>query len=173
MAKANNRVFIVDDDAMHNDMLKKFFEEKYKVQVMAFTNGDDAFRNLEWNPTYVFCDYHLDRMNTGELTGADLMRRIRQALPNAYVVMMSAQDKLDIMADAMKHGAFDHVVKNTTGFLRIGNVMNHAMRMARFRATVKAYQTATIIFGTFLLVAVAVIIFLLRSANSVEPVITP
>lgn len=167
----NNRVFIVDDDALHNDMLKKFLEDKFNVQVMAFTNGDDAARNLQWQPSYVFCDYYLDKLDTGTTKGFDLLRQVRQALPDTQFIVMSTQDKMDVTVDAMKHGAFDHIVKNTTEFLRVENSMTHALRIAKLRRKVKSYQTAVIVFVTLFVAALAVAYFLYQHMNG-EPVST-
>jgi two-component system, OmpR family, response regulator len=163
MAKTKKRVFIIDDDPSHNDMLKKFLLDKFDVEVMSFTNGEDALRNINLNPSFVVLDYYLDRLNSGNVSGLDVLKQIRQMNPDAQIIMLSTQDKIEVAVDTMKYGAHDYVVKNPAGFLRIENMMNHINRTLHDKKTVKAYRTATLILGGIILILILLAVFLQQS----------
>lgn len=158
MAKANKQLFIIDDDATHNDMLRQFLLDKFDVDIMSFTSGDDALRNIKMQPTYVLVDYYLDRINTGTSKGVDVLKQVRQMYPDTFVIVMSAQDKIEVTVDTLKYGAFDCVVKSPSGFLRIENNLNHINQVIRHRKTIKGYRNAALIFGGLLVLLIALII---------------
>jgi len=154
MARTKHRIFIVDDDAAHNDMLRKFLLEKFDFEIMSFGSGEDALRNMTLEPAFVALDYYLNRSAGGNAVGPDVLRQIRQTHPETFVILMSDQDKIDVAADAAKYGAFDYVVKYPSGFLRMENTFNHLLRLLRDRATIKAWRrSALILAGVFLLLA--------------------
>jgi DNA-binding NtrC family response regulator len=47
-----------------------------------------------------------------ELTGFEVLKKIKRVNPNIYVVMVSAQDNIKTAVDALKYGAFDYVIKD-------------------------------------------------------------
>jgi DNA-binding NtrC family response regulator len=165
MAKPKNRLFIVDDDATNAEMLRQFVEEKFDLNVLSFTSGDDALRNLNADPTFVLVDYYLDRNGTGGTTGMDVLKRVKQSHPGAFVVLLSTQDKIDVAADAMKYGAFDYVVKNPAGFLRVENVLNRINILLRDRATIKTYRTLAFV-SMGLVLLLGLILYMILQGNA-------
>lgn len=158
MAKTK-KIFIVDDDPTHNDMLKSYLLDKFNVEVMAFTNGEDAVRNLHLNPEFVILDYYLDRNNSNAMNGIEVLKKIKQQNPHTYVLMLSGQDKIEVAVDTMKYGAFDYVVKNPTGFIRVENSLNNLHKALRDKYLIKAYRTSTyLLLGVIILIIAAAII---------------
>jgi DNA-binding NtrC family response regulator len=158
MAKTK-RIFIVDDDPTHNDMLKAYLLDKFNVEVMAFTNGEDAIRNLHLNPEFVILDFYLDRSDSDAMNGIDVLKRIKETNPQCYVLMLSGQDKIDVAVETMKHGAFDYVVKNPTGFIRVENSLNNLHKTLRDKYLIKAYKTSTfILLGVIFIIIVTAIV---------------
>lgn len=166
MARSKYRLFIVDDDAANAEMLRKFIEEKFSYQVLSFTNGDDALRNMNLIPTFVLLDYDLDRAGAESTNGLDVLTRIRRTHPKAYVIVLSRQDKLDVATNTTKLGAFDYVVKNPAVFLRVENSLRHIDRMLRDKATIRRYQTAALILTALLLVAGLTVMLLLQNTGA-------
>ncbi len=158
MAKTK-KIFIVDDDPTHNDMLKAYLLDKFNVEVMAFTNGEDAVRNLHLNPEFVILDFYLDRSNSDAMNGIDVLKKIKEQSPNTYVLMLSGQDKIEVAVETMKYGAFDYVVKNPTGFIRVENSLNNIHKTLRDKYLIKAYRTSTyILLGVILVIVITAII---------------
>ncbi len=158
MAKTK-KIFIIDDDPTHNDMLKAYLLEKFNVEVLAFTNGEDALRNLHLKPEFLILDYYLDRNNNNALNGIDILKRIKNTNPDCYVLMLSGQDKIEVAVDTMKYGAFDYIVKNPTGFIRVENSLNNLYKTLRDKYLIKAYRTSTfILIGVLALIIIMAVI---------------
>ncbi len=158
MAKTK-RIFIVDDDPTHNDMLKAYLLDKFNVEVMAFTSGEDAIRNLHLNPEFVILDFYLDRSDSAAMNGIDVLKRIKETNPECFVLMLSGQDKIDVAVETMKYGAFDYVVKNPTGFIRVENSLNNLHKTLRDKYLIKAYKTSTyILLGVILVIVITAIV---------------
>jgi DNA-binding NtrC family response regulator len=164
MAKPNNRIFIIDGDAQRAEMLRKLVQDKFKLEILSFTNGSDAMQNIGMNPTYVLLDYNVERNGNGNVTGQELLKRIRQSNPDSYVVVMSSDDKIDVAADAMKAGAFDYVVNNPYAFLRIENNLGHIKRILRYRRTISTYGSVTVVLITLLLASIVGLFFIMQNS---------
>jgi hypothetical protein len=73
--------------------------------------------------------------------------------------MLSGQDKIEVAVETMKHGAFDYVVKNPTGFIRVENSLNNLHKTLRDKYLIKAYRTSTyILLGIIVLIVITAII---------------
>lgn len=163
MAKTKQLVFIVDDDSAHNEMLRKFLLDKFKMEILSFASAEDALRNMHLNPTFVVLDYYLDRTNTGASSGLDVLKQIRQTHPDTFVIVLSSHDKIDVAVDTMKYGAYDYVVKSPSGFMQVENNLNHINTLMRNRRTIKSYRTAVLVLTVLLLVTAGVIFALIQS----------
>lgn len=161
MAKSKKKtVFIIDDDPAQNDMLKSFLLEKFNVEVMAFTSGEEALRNLTWNPTIVILDYFLDRIDNQAINGVEVLKQIKQQQPETYIIMFSGQDKIEVAVDTIKYGAVDYVVKNPTSFIRVENIINQINKKIRTEYSLKAYRTSTFVLGGVIILIIIVAIML-------------
>ncbi len=52
-------------------------------------------------------------------TVSTTLDRIKAFNPLIPVIMLSAQDKIEVAVNCMKHKAFDYIVKSETAFLRL------------------------------------------------------
>ena len=79
------------------------------------------------------------------------------------VIMVSGQDSMDVAVDCMKYGAYDYVVKNESAFLKIQNLVKHALHSISLGNQVKQYNIyLKIIIGliaTVLLIAILIELF--------------
>ena len=49
-----------------------------------------------------------------DLTGFEVLRKIKRYNPNIYIVMISGQENIKTAVDALKYGAFDYVIKDSS-----------------------------------------------------------
>lgn len=158
MAKKFKKIFLVDDDPNHNEMLKTFLLDKFNLDVTTFSTAEDAINNIHQKPEFVILDFNLDRVKKGAMDGIEALKKIKEMNPDIFVIMLSGQDKIEVAVDTMKYGAFDYVVKNPTGFLRVENILNNIHKNLRDRYLAKAYKMSTIILAgaiiSFILAAV-------------------
>jgi DNA-binding NtrC family response regulator len=106
MATERARVLVVDDEAAVRESLGGWFrEEGYEVGLAE--SAREALVKLAAESWDVFL---LDIRMPG-IDGIELQRRIREAQPDAAVIIMTAYASVETAVEAMKQGAFDYVVK--------------------------------------------------------------
>ena len=102
------KFFIVDDDIFCVNVYEQFLQNLGYNDITYFNNGNDCLSNLEQNPDIIFLDHNMD-----DITGFEVLKKIKRYNPNIYVVMVSGQDNMKTTVDALKFGAFDYVIKDT------------------------------------------------------------
>lgn len=113
------KLFLVDDDSLFLKSLEIEFTNQTDYRVETFLSGELCLENLTNNPDVIILDYYLDSTNKNAMNGIETLDKIKAISPDVPVVMLSAQDKIDVAISCMHHGAFDYVVKSETAFIRL------------------------------------------------------
>jgi two-component system OmpR family response regulator len=118
--RSQHLVYLVDDDTKHLMLLKDHLERYsvYPLTVRLFTSGENCMEKMGDGPEVVVLDYHLDGIRPDAADGLQILKRIRDEYPGTDVIMMSAQDQLDVGLQTLEHGATDYAIKGETAFLR-------------------------------------------------------
>lgn len=104
ISQTDDFVAVVDDDPTIRRVIAEWLEGSgHRVQTYA--NGH-TFLNSRARPVAVLLDVEL-----GDLSGLDILPRLRQAEPNVPVIMITAQDQAETVVHAMRSGAYDYLVK--------------------------------------------------------------
>ncbi len=119
----NVLLFIVDDDLLYLRALEIEFLEQANFTIMAFANGERCIAALDEDPDIIILDYKLDGIEKNVMNGIEVLDKINAYDPNIPVIMLSAQDKIEIAVDCMHHHAYDYVVKSETAFLRLRKII--------------------------------------------------
>jgi DNA-binding NtrC family response regulator len=99
-------VLIVEDESLIRWSLgQKFGERGY--QVIEAENGAAGLEALESG----ICDLVMLDYKLPDMTGLDVLRRIRQLDDDTVVIMMTAYSTIESAVEAIKLGAFDYVTK--------------------------------------------------------------
>jgi DNA-binding NarL/FixJ family response regulator len=103
----SKRVFIVEDDEIYSEFLKKNLRGKYKIH--AYLNAEDAFVALKSiKPDVLIIDYKLPGMN-----GIELFEAVKADLPaDTKSIILSAIDDGNLVLDFIKKGIRDYVIKD-------------------------------------------------------------
>lgn len=113
-------VLIVEDDQAWAETLKSKLGTSF--QIHHYTTGEEAVENLlNIKPKFVVLDYHLE----GDMTGLDTLKKIKKNLPEAYVVMFSAQDSVQVAVDTFDNGAYDYVPKSDAAYNRLRIILRN------------------------------------------------
>ena len=100
------QVFVVEDNDWYNQLLVHTLSLNPDYQVHSYQNGKDCLDNLDKGPDLITLDYRLP-----DMTGIDVLRRIKNVNPDIQVIMISEQADIDVVVDLLKEGAFDYIVK--------------------------------------------------------------
>lgn len=113
------KLFLVDDDAVFLKSLEIEFLQHADFEIETFATGELCLANLSHNPDVIILDYYLDDINPNAMNGIETLDKIKKVNEKIPVIMLSAQDKIDVAISCMHHKAFDYVVKSETAFVRL------------------------------------------------------
>ena len=120
----NSLVFIVDDDPFHCKIVSNILAKNEINNVKILNSGEDCLQHLDQQPNLIFLDYEMSGMN-----GIDVLNKVKYSSPNTTVVMISAQEKVEVAINAIKLGAFNYVVKNQNLFENINKTINELRQL--------------------------------------------
>ena len=104
-------IFIVDDDPLINMLVvKRFTAEGYRVE--AFGSGEECLDALDRNPGLIILDYLFTEQNRIFSTGMEVFDKIREIKPQIPVIMLSGQEKGEIVLELVRKGIDDYVIKD-------------------------------------------------------------
>jgi DNA-binding NtrC family response regulator len=134
------KLFLVDDDALFLKSLEIEFLEHADFSIETFATGELCIENLSHNPDVVILDYLLDGIEKDAMNGIETLDKIKTINPDIPVVMLSAQDKIDVAVDCMHHKAYDYVVKSETAFIRLQKIITSIFQYKKMEKTLNWYM---------------------------------
>lgn len=117
------KIFLVDDDADFLKLLKIQLLQQHDIIIETFATGELCIADLSSNPDIIIVDYNLDSVDKGAMNGIQTLDKIKSLNADIPVIMLSAQDEINIALQCMSHKAFDYVVKSATDFPRLKKVI--------------------------------------------------
>jgi CheY-like chemotaxis protein len=104
-------IFVVDDDSFINMLVvKRFTSEGFKVE--AFESGEDCLKAINRNPDLVILDFLFIKENQTYMNGMEIFDKIREFNPDIPVVMLSGQDRGEVVLELARKGIDDYVIKD-------------------------------------------------------------
>ena len=101
----NYFINIVDDEKVVREGLGLALRKIYRVK--AFAHAESALENMaDHTPDLVLLDIGLPGMS-----GVEALKEIKSRYPEIMVIMITAYEDVKTVVAAMKHGAYDYVVK--------------------------------------------------------------
>lgn len=120
---ASNRILIVDDEEAIREVVSSILEAQ-GYQCSTASNGREALDVLKEKSF----DLVLSDMVMPEMDGMQLLRKLREKDPDLPVVMVTAMHDLSTAIDAIRHGAYDYILKpfeKNQLFLSISRALEH------------------------------------------------
>jgi two-component system, OmpR family, response regulator len=116
-------LFLVDDDVVFLKSLEIEFLEHGEFNIETFISGELCIASMSKKPDIVILDYLLDGTNKNAMNGISTLDQLLAINANLPVIMLSAQDKIEVAVDCMHHKAVDYVVKSETAFMRLQKII--------------------------------------------------
>jgi len=104
-------VFFVDDDKMILNLLEYTFKSRQGIEVKTFFSGEECLDNMNLNPDLVVLD-HLFPDDTGQLTGLEVIKKMREANKNVSIIVLSSQQDESLIPEFIKSGAKQYISKD-------------------------------------------------------------
>lgn len=105
-------IFVVDDDPFINKLVvKRFTSEGYRLE--AFEYGEDCLKALDQSPDLIILDYFFVNSEREVMNGMEVFDRIKKLKPNLPVIMLSGQEKGEIVLELARKGIDDYIIKDS------------------------------------------------------------
>jgi|SRR6185437_3858758 len=114
------RIFVIEDDPIFSKVLKFKLEEEGNYEVTMFSSAEEFLKNLDLRPDIVTIDYTLPG-----LTGLELLKRIVDYSTDITPIILSAQEDVEVVVQAYKHGAKGYIIKNDNAVVELLNAMKN------------------------------------------------
>ncbi len=101
------KIFVVEDSEWYNRLLVHTLSMNPDYVVKSFFSGRDFLDNLYELPDIVTLDYRLP-----DITGLEVLKRIRQENSEVQVILISEQDDIETVVSLLKMGAVDYITKS-------------------------------------------------------------
>jgi two-component system, OmpR family, response regulator len=104
-------IFIVDDDPFINMLVvKRFTSEGFRLE--AFSYGEDCLVALNKKPDLIILDYYFVNNDRKVMNGMEVFDKIKELKPETPVIMLSGQDKGEIVLELARKGIDDYIIKD-------------------------------------------------------------
>ena len=105
-APGRQRVLVIDDEKDVPYSFQRVLAEE-PVEVVGVGSGEEGLKHLRKLPV----DLVLLDVRIGAENGLEILRQIRKEHPRQLVIVMTAHGTAQTAIEAMKHGAFDYILK--------------------------------------------------------------
>ena len=107
MPEKSYKIFVVEDSEWYNKLLVYTLSLNPDYEVKSFFNGADFLESIHEAPDIVTLDYRLP-----DMTGLELLKKIRQVNNDAQVILISEQSDINMVVTLLKMGAADYITKS-------------------------------------------------------------
>ncbi len=135
MTNFYGRILSVDDDAKVREKIATYLEDIGFV-VNEANNGQEALEAFKAKkPDLVLCDLQMPVMD-----GLELIEYIKKESPETPIVAMSATDKMSLVIDALRIGAWDFIAKPIANLTVLEHVICKALERGRLVVENRRYR---------------------------------
>lgn len=117
-------IFIVDDDEMLAMAMSDYLTRDEPHAIKVFATGEECLEALTEHPDVIILDYYLNSKLKYAANGLEILKLIREKLPEVRIFMLSSQDSFLNAADAIEEGVNQYVIKDKDAFAKIKELIN-------------------------------------------------
>jgi two-component system, OmpR family, response regulator len=104
-------IFVVDDDQFINKLVvKRFSSDGFRVE--SFLCGEDCIKALDKKPDVIILDYYFISNDHAVMNGMEVLDKIKELKPEMPVIMLSGQEKGEIVLELARKGINDYIIKD-------------------------------------------------------------
>lgn len=126
------KIFLIDDDEMYSSIIKTSLEQNDLYDVRVFESGEEFFNHIHESPDVVIIDYNLPGMS-----GIDILKKIKQFNPEIATVILSGQDKLEVVVEAYNSGANNYIIKKENVVVELSHCIKNLSSNSNLRKEVQ------------------------------------
>ena len=102
-------IAIVEDDNVYQLYVQSFLKQSGDFTFKLFSTGSSFQQEIQnsYKPDVVILDNNLP-----DSSGIELLQEIKATIPDAEVLLTSAQQDVTVVVEAYKQGAYRYIIKN-------------------------------------------------------------
>lgn len=109
--KKDKLIFVVDDDPFITTLVvKRFSSEGYSIE--AFEYCEDCIDAMDRKPDLIILDYIFTKAGQTVMNGMEAYDKIKEIDPDVLVIMLSGQDRGELVLEMARKGIDDYVIKD-------------------------------------------------------------
>jgi DNA-binding NtrC family response regulator len=128
MGKFITTIYVVEDNEFYANIIKQKLESYDHYQVSLFSNGTDFLNAIQSNPDIVVLDYNLPNEN-----GIEILKRINTFNDSIQTILLSGQDKVEVVVDAFKNGAKSYIIKGDNALVELEQTVDNLENTTNLR----------------------------------------
>ncbi|UYZ62655.1 sigma-54-dependent transcriptional regulator [Hymenobacter weizhouensis] len=121
-------IFVVEDNIWYGELLEYKLAQNPDYLIRRFTTAQACFEHLGEKPDIITLDYTLP-----DGKGEQVLRQLKERLPEASVIVISAQEDVRTAVGLLREGAYDYLVKDEETADRLWNTVNNICKQLRLR----------------------------------------
>ena len=126
-------IYVIDDEESIRKGLKMSLEDIYNIKT--FSTGEEGVAAIKNTfPDLLLLDIGLPGIN-----GIEVLKKIKEINSNILVIMITAYEDVNTAVSAMKHGAYDYIVK-PINIESLKKVIQNTLETIRLRKEVEFFQ---------------------------------
>lgn len=143
-SKKQINIFIVEDNQTFSMAMKMYIKQAFvnmDIKIQMFETGEDCIEKFKVeNPQVIILDYHLNSKNPNAIDGIEVLDWIMNEKNDAYIIMLTSNNDIDIAIKSFKHGASDYVVKSESQFRKITFSLLTFIKLMKAKSEVEKYE---------------------------------
>ena len=129
-----SKLLLIDDEVDVQYSFQRIFDSP-EIELATASSGEEGLKVIpKFKPDLVIMDVRM-----GGITGLETLRRIRQMDSKLFVILMTAYGTTQTAIEAMKHGAYDYLLKPFE-VPKLKEIVLNALKAARDMKQVVSYQ---------------------------------
>ncbi len=105
--RKNWKVFIVDDSPMCRFLYKRHLMNLGFTNIFLFESGAQCLNNIHLMPDIILLDFDAPPGN-----GLDVLKEIKEQYPQIHLLMISAQQDINVVIEAIRFGVSGYIMKD-------------------------------------------------------------
>ena len=144
---------MVIESPIYNNLVVGFLKSRQYKNLMTFNAGKECLEHLQLNPDMFICSYNMDDMN-----GLELMKKVKDELPETDFFFLSGQNDVEVAVNIMKRGAKDYIVKNDKALTKLARSVDRVVNETRSVKVKKGFKIGVV--GFFIILFIIIMIIL-------------
>ncbi len=114
------KIFVLEDDFLYAKVLSYHLSQNPDYEVTVFNSAKDLLASLYKGVSAISLDYNLP-----DMSGFEVLKRIREFDPELPVVIVSGQQDISTAVELLKKGVYDYVLKDQDTKDRVWSAMRN------------------------------------------------